>query len=141
MSCLISLCVLHSRFNASYLGHTLSRDSVRVWIEGGGPAPLYAAYFPKGSGNPMPYFGAAASVRSISSGPSGGALPPSCAGRPASKKKFSIPAGVNNTSILAGVAPTFLKRCKVPLAMWTNEPALAMKVRSPSWISNSPSST
>src|ERR687885_388488 len=39
MSSFISLCVLLSRFNASYLGHTLSRDSVRVWIEGGGPTP------------------------------------------------------------------------------------------------------
>src|SRR5919112_5734067 len=103
--------------------------------------PLYAAYSSRGSGNSMPYFGAAASVRSISSGPNGGALPPSCAGRPASKKKFSIPAGVKNTSILAGAAPTFLKRCKVPLGMLTKEPALAMKVRSPLRISSSPSST
>ena len=56
----------------------------------------------------MPYFGAAAIIFSISSGPNGGASCPSLEGWPTSTKNPSNPAGVNSASILAGVSPTFL---------------------------------
>lgn len=64
----------------------------------------------------MPYFGAAARSLSISSGPKGGGEDGSVAGSPTSSKNFSKPAGVMSTSILLGVAPTFLKACRRNLA-------------------------
>jgi hypothetical protein len=89
------------------------------------------AYCSGGGSTSKPYLALAPSIFSMSSGPGGGAIPPSNAGRPTSKKNRSMPAGVITTTILAISVPTFLKACGVPLGIKTTEPALATKVRSP----------